>query len=93
MVRSVRQGLSIFADFPWRLLLHRVTPASRPTTMHLQPGALVSYSASPDATYQVVNVDDYSDCVWLRRFPLSKGRLPTFGVPADQVRPLASEPS
>jgi hypothetical protein len=51
----------------------------------------VSYSASPDATYQVVNVDDFSDCVWLRRFPLSKGRLPTFGVPAHQVRPIASE--
>jgi hypothetical protein len=29
--------------------------------MHLQPGVLVSYSASPDATYQVVNVDDFSD--------------------------------
>jgi hypothetical protein len=43
------------------------------------------------ATYQVVNVDDFSDCGWLRRFPLSKGRLPTFGVPAYQVRPIASE--
>jgi hypothetical protein len=61
--------------------------------MHLQPGVLVSYSASPDATYQVVNVDDFSDCVWLRRFPLSQGRLPTFSVPADQVRPFASERS
>jgi len=40
--------------------------------MQLQPGLLVSYSASPDATYQVVNVDDFS-------------------VPADQVRPIASE--
>jgi hypothetical protein len=61
--------------------------------MHLQPGVLVSYSASPDATYQVVNVDDFSDCVWLRRFPLSQGRLPTFSVPADQVLPIASERS
>jgi hypothetical protein len=43
--------------------------------MQLQPGLLVSYS----------------DCVWLRRFPLRKGRLPTFSVPADQVRPIASE--
>jgi hypothetical protein len=59
--------------------------------MHLQPGVLVSYSASPDATYQVVNVDEFSDCVWLRRFPLSQARLPTFGVPADQVLPIASE--
>ena len=59
--------------------------------MQLQPGVLVSYSASPDATYQVVSVDDYSDCVWLRRFPLSPVRLPTFSVAADQVRPIASE--
>jgi hypothetical protein len=51
----------------------------------------VSYSASPDATYQVVSVDDYSDCVWLRRFPLRERRLPTFSVAADQVRPIASE--
>jgi hypothetical protein len=58
--------------------------------MHLQPGVLVSYSASPDATYQVVNVDDSSDCVWLRRFPLGQRRLPTFGVPSGQVRPVPS---
>ena len=61
--------------------------------MQLQPGLLVSYSACPDATYQVVNVDDFSDCVWLRRFPLRERRLPTFSVPADQVRPIASEVS
>jgi hypothetical protein len=62
-----------------------------PETMLLQAGALVCLSTRADATYQVVNVDDFSDCVWLRRFPLSKGRLPTFGVPAHQVRPIASE--
>jgi hypothetical protein len=39
----------------------------------------------------VVNVDDFSDCVWLRRFPLRERRLPTLSVPADQVRPIASE--
>jgi hypothetical protein len=59
--------------------------------MQLQPGLLVSYSASPDATYQVVNVDNSNDCVWLRRFPLRERRLPTFSVAADQVRPIASE--
>jgi hypothetical protein len=52
------------------------------------PGEL---QRQPDATYQVVNVDDFSDCVWLRRFPLRERRLPTFSVPADQVRPIASE--
>jgi hypothetical protein len=35
--------------------------------MHLQPGALVRTCTSPDATYQVVNVDDLSDCVWLHQ--------------------------
>ena len=57
--------------------------------MQLQTGVLVSYCASPDATYQVINVDDFSDCVWLRRFPLREQRLPTFGVPRHQVRPIA----
>jgi hypothetical protein len=61
--------------------------------MHLHPGVLVSYCASPNATYQVVNVDDFSDCVWLRRFPLHQQRWSTFGVPAHQVRPIASEVS
>lgn len=63
----------------------------RPQTMNLQPGDLVCLPASPDASYQVVNVDDDSACVWVRRFPLSQRRLPTFGVPADQVRPLSSQ--
>ncbi len=57
--------------------------------MQLQPGVLVSYCASPDATYQVVNVDDHSDCVWLRSFPLRQQRMPTFGVPLLQVRPIS----
>jgi hypothetical protein len=59
--------------------------------MVLQPGVLVRLSSRPYATYQVVNVDDSSDCVWVRRFPLRERRLPTFGVPANQVRTLASE--
>jgi hypothetical protein len=58
--------------------------------MNLQPGDLVRISASPDAAYQVVNVDDSSDCVWVRRFPLGQQRLPTFGVPVGQVRPAPS---
>ncbi|MCS5694186.1 hypothetical protein NZK33_19715 [Cyanobium sp. FGCU-6] len=61
--------------------------------MNLQPGDLVCFNASPDTPYQVVNVDDSSDCVWVRRFPLSQRRLPTFGVPADRVRPVPRESS
>ena len=57
--------------------------------MQLQPGVLVSYCASPEATYQVVNVDDHSDCVWLRSFPLRQQRMPTFGVALHQVRPIS----
>jgi len=62
-----------------------------PETMLLQPGALVCLSTRADATYQVVNVNDSSDCVWVRRFPLSERRLPTFGVQAGQVQPVSSE--
>ena len=58
--------------------------------MNLQPGDLVCFRASPDAAYQVVNVNDSSDCVWVRRFPLGQRRLPTFGVPISQVRPVPS---
>jgi hypothetical protein len=61
-----------------------------PETMLLQPGALVCLSTRPDATYQVVNVDDSSDCVWVRRFPLRQRRLPTFGVQARQVQLVSS---
>jgi hypothetical protein len=59
--------------------------------MDLQPGDLVCLSASPDASYQVVNVDDSSDFVWVRRFPLGQRRLPTFSVVASQVRPFPRE--
>lgn len=86
--QRMRQGLSIYTYFYLRLLLDKGEPL-RPTTMHLHPGVLVSYSARPDATYQVVNVDDLSDCVWLRSFPLRQQRLPTFGVPLHQVRPIS----
>jgi hypothetical protein len=59
--------------------------------MTLQPGDLVCFSASPDAAYQVVNVNDSSDCVWVRRFPLGQRRLPTFGVAISQVRSVPSK--
>lgn len=39
--------------------------------MKLQPGVLVRYCASADATDQVVNVEELSDCVWLRSFQAS----------------------
>lgn len=57
--------------------------------MNLQPGVLVYLNAKPDTAYQVVNVDDTIDCVWVRRYPLSERRSPTFGVPFHQVRPIA----
>ena len=55
--------------------------------MPLEPGALVSLRDSGDATYQVVNVDAFSDNVWVRRWPLRSDRSPTFAVPAGQVEP------
>ena len=55
--------------------------------MPLEPGALVSLRDSGNATYQVVNVDAFSENVWVRRWPLRSDRSPTFAVPAGQVEP------
>ena len=53
--------------------------------MPLEPGALVSLRDSGDATYQVVNVDAFSDNVGVRRWPLRSDRSPTFAVAVGQV--------
>ena len=55
--------------------------------MTVEPGALVSLRGSPGDTYQVLNVDAFTDNVWVRRWPLRSDRSPTFSVPADQVQP------
>lgn len=55
--------------------------------MTIQPGTLVSLRNAPEATYQVVNVDAYTDNVWVRRWPLRSDRSPTFAVPVEQVGP------
>jgi len=53
--------------------------------MSLEPGALLTLADRPGRTYQVVNLDECSNCVWVRRWPLSAQRNPTFAVSADQV--------
>jgi hypothetical protein len=53
--------------------------------MSLQPGAMVSLRSRPDSTYQVVNVDPFSDNIWLRRWPLRRERSHTFSVPSSDV--------
>jgi hypothetical protein len=59
--------------------------------MSLEPGTLVRLADRPGRTYQVVNLDDFSDCIWVRRWPLSAQRNPTFAVSAARVLPpLAS---
>jgi hypothetical protein len=59
--------------------------------MTLQPGALVQLADRPGRTYQVVNLDEFSDCLWVRSWPLSAERNPTFSVSTAQVVPgLAS---
>ena len=55
--------------------------------MTLQPGALVQLADRPGRTYQVVNLDEFSDCVWVRSWPLSSLRQPTFSVSTTQVLP------
>ena len=51
----------------------------------IEPGALVHLAERPGTTYQVVNVDHFSDCVWVRSWPLRSERRPTFAVPLNQV--------
>jgi hypothetical protein len=53
--------------------------------MTLQPGALVQLANRPGRTYQVLNLDEYSDCVWVRSWPLCAQRNPTFSVSISQV--------
>lgn len=53
--------------------------------MTLQPGALVGLVDRPGRTFQVVNLDAFSDCVWVRSWPLSAQYCPSFSVPASQV--------
>lgn len=59
--------------------------------MTIQPGNLISLSQKPGITYQVVNLDDCSDCVWVRRWPLDTHRSPTFAVQRAEIKPLLSE--
>ena len=33
--------------------------------MSLEPGTLVRLADRPGRTYQVVNLDDFSDCIWV----------------------------
>ncbi len=59
--------------------------------MNISPGSLVALADRSRATYQVVNVDDFADCVWVRRWPLDDRRSSTFGVPIEEVSPLPPE--
>ena len=56
--------------------------------MSIQSGALVNLRTSPDSTYQVVTIDDYSDSVWIRRWPLAVHRSATFVVSSTDLEPL-----
>ncbi|MEB3322119.1 MAG: hypothetical protein VKI81_04780 [Synechococcaceae cyanobacterium] len=56
--------------------------------MTVSTGSLVALADRSHGAYQVVNVDEFSDCVWVRRWPLEERRSPTFGVPIEHVRPL-----
>lgn len=56
--------------------------------MILLSGSLVALADRAHATYQVLNVDAFSDCIWVRRWPLEEHRSHAFGVPINQVSPL-----
>ena len=55
--------------------------------MTLEPGTLVRLADRPGRTYQVLNLDEFSDCVWVRSWPLTSVRHPTFSVSSAQVLP------
>ena len=59
--------------------------------MTIQAGDLISLSQKPGGIYQVVNIDEFSDCVWVRRWPLANHRSPTFAVPTNELRPELAE--
>jgi hypothetical protein len=39
----------------------------------------------------VVNFDDFSDCVWVRRWPLDARSSATFAVHGNEIRPQLVE--
>jgi hypothetical protein len=59
--------------------------------MTFKPGDLISISQKPDTTYQVVNFDDFSDCVWVRRWPLGARSSATFAVHGSEIRAQVAE--
>jgi hypothetical protein len=59
--------------------------------MTISPGSLVSVVDRPSTPYEVVNVDDFAECVWVRRWPLADRRAAAFVVPIGHVRPLPPE--
>ncbi len=59
--------------------------------MKIQSGDLINLSQNPGATYQVVNIDEFSDCVWVRRWPVAPRRSPTFAVPSGEIHLKALE--
>jgi hypothetical protein len=59
--------------------------------MAINCGDLIRLRQKPDATYQVVNFDDCSDCIWVRRWPLDAHGSPTFAVPSAEISPALSE--
>jgi len=67
-----------------------------PTASLVARGRLVFPSwrqgeSAPGTTYQVVNFDDFSDCVWVRRWPLDARSSATFAVHGSEIRPQVAE--
>jgi hypothetical protein len=57
----------------------------RPVT--IQSGEIIGLRSKPDALFQVVNSDELSGSAWVRRWPLSRHRFPTFSVPHAEITP------
>jgi hypothetical protein len=59
--------------------------------MTLRPGAIVGLHSKPDVLYQVVNLEEYSDSAWVRRWPISRHRFPSFSVPHCEITAVKQE--
>ncbi len=63
----------------------RHTPQAAAAPLH--PGGFVQLVSRQGATYQVISIDDETDCCWVRRWPLTRHGSPAFSVALRELRP------
>ena len=76
-------GLSNYCGILSKVLFCWYQIKLMPVSFH--SGSIIGLSSKPDALYQVVNLDEDSGSAWVRRWPLSRHRFPTFSVPHAEI--------